>query len=92
MKAIKITSDPRLLGIWLLFAVFKSIKMTEEDFLYDDDERDFDEDYDDSDDDYDDDPNYDDFDCTCGAWQWSKTEGRPIHVADCCCGSSEPWF
>lgn len=34
---------------------------------------------------------YSDFDCTCGAWQWNKKEGRPIHVADCICGSSEPW-
>ena len=35
--------------------------------------------------------NYDDFDCSCGAWQWSEKESKPIHVADCICGSSEPW-
>lgn len=42
-------------------------------------------------DDEDDEPNYDDFDCTCGAWRWSKKLGKPIHIADCICGSSEPW-
>lgn len=57
----------------------------EEDFF--DDDEDYDErDYDD------DEPDYSDFDCTCGAWQWSKSEDKPIHVADCYCGSSEPWF
>lgn len=34
---------------------------------------------------------YIDFDCTCGAWRWSEKAGKPIHIADCCCGSSEPW-
>jgi hypothetical protein len=44
------------------------------------------------DDDYEDDePDYSNFDCTCGAWRWSEKLGRPIHVADCICGSSEPW-
>lgn len=62
--------------------------MTEEDFLYgEDDDREIDDDWDD-----DKEPDYDNFDCTCGAWKWSKTEGKPIHIADCCCGSSEPWF
>ena len=42
-------------------------------------------------DDDDDEPDYSDFDCTCGAWQWSEKSGRPIHIADCICGSSEPW-
>ena len=46
----------------------------------------------DADCDYDDDePDYSDFDCSCGAWQWSEKAGKPIHVADCICGSSEPW-
>ena len=40
---------------------------------------------------YEEDKDYDDFDCSCGAWQWSENEAKPIHVADCCCGSSEPW-
>ena len=39
----------------------------------------------------DDEPDYSDFDCTCGSWQWSEKSGRPIHIADCICGSSEPW-
>lgn len=39
----------------------------------------------------DDEPDYSDFDCTCGAWEWSEKQGRPIHIADCICGSSEPW-
>jgi hypothetical protein len=34
---------------------------------------------------------YSDFDCTCGAWEWSEKAGKPIHIADCFCGSSEPW-
>ena len=38
-----------------------------------------------------DEPDYSDFDCTCGAWVWSEKAGRPIHIADCICGSSEPW-
>ena len=37
-------------------------------------------------------PDYSDCDCLCGAWQWSEKEGKPIHIADCCCGSSEPWW
>lgn len=36
-------------------------------------------------------PDYSDFDCSCGAWRWSDKIGKPIHVADCICGSSEPW-
>lgn len=40
---------------------------------------------------YEEEPDYSDFDCTCGAWQWSEKEGKPIHVADCVCGSNEPW-
>ena len=44
------------------------------------------------DDDYEDDePDYSDFDCTCGAWKWSEEAGRLICLADCCCGSREPW-
>lgn len=54
--------------------------------------EDYEEIYDDDDDYDDDEPDYSDFNCTCGAWTWSKTEGKPIHVADCCCGSNEPWF
>ena len=38
-----------------------------------------------------DEPDYSDFDCTCGAWKWSEKKAKPIHVADCICGSSEPW-
>lgn len=41
---------------------------------------------------HDNEPDYSDFDCTCGAWQWSEKQGKPIHIADCCCGSSEPWW
>lgn len=43
--------------------------------------------------DYDDDDeaDYSDFDCTCGAWKWSPQKAKPIHIADCVCGSSEPW-
>ena len=36
-------------------------------------------------------PDYSDFDCTCGAWEWSDKLSEPIHLADCICGSSEPW-
>lgn len=25
--------------------------------------------------------------CKCGAWIISKTTGKAIHVADCCCGA-----
>ena len=31
------------------------------------------------------------FDCICGAWVISKQSGKIIHVADCICGSSEPF-
>ena len=51
-------------------------------------ENEYDEDIDD---DIDDDPDYSDFDCKCGAWRWSEKQGKPIHIADCVCGSSEPW-
>ena len=36
-------------------------------------------------------PDYSDFNCTCGAWQWSDKLGKPIHIADCVCGSNELW-
>ena len=39
----------------------------------------------------DDEPDYSDFDCTCGAWIWSEKQQKPIHIADCICGSSAPW-
>lgn len=49
-------------------------------------------DYDTYDDQYEDEePDYHDFDCTCGAWHWSEKQGKPIHIADCICGSNEPW-
>lgn len=37
-----------------------------------------------------DDDSFERFDCTCGAWQISKS-GKIIHVADCYCGSGEPF-
>lgn len=53
---------------------------------------------DDEDDDFYDDDDYDDYEerkieelldrcseCTCGAWQ--VIDGKPTHVADCCCGA-----
>jgi len=46
------------------------------------------------DDDYyddEDESDFSDFDCTCGAWEWDDKSGKPIHIADCFCGSSEPW-
>ncbi len=49
------------------------------------------DDIDDWDDSGEDESDYSDFDCTCGAWKWDATSGKPIHVADCFCGSSEPW-
>lgn len=48
--------------------------------------------HEDEDDYYDEDePDYTDFDCTCGAWVWSDKQCKPVHVADCICGSNEPW-
>ena len=46
---------------------------------------------DDWDDDTDDEPNFEYFDCVCGAWKWSVNVQRFIHIADCICGSSEPF-
>lgn len=59
-----------------------NLELTKVDWQFDDDDEDYLDDQD---------SNYDDFDCECGAWQWCTVTGKPIHVADCCCGSSEPW-